>query len=193
MLYILGGAPRSGKTLLSRRILYEKCIPFFPIDSLVGALKESATALYVNHEVPFIPKAENIWKLTKPLFEFFIFNEDQYLLEGDPILPLQVDELVQAKYKVRACFMGFNKQRPEDKLKLLRRYGKGRKDWTNDVSDEQLEFLIPKMVEFSLYLEKECKKYNIPYFDVSEDFNGARDKAFKYLVGGFDGYTPRIV
>jgi ATP-dependent Zn protease len=38
MLYIIGGASRSGKTLLARRAVVEKKIPYFPMDALFGAL-----------------------------------------------------------------------------------------------------------------------------------------------------------
>ena len=182
MLYILGGAPRSGKTTLSRRILREKLIPYFPIDSLVGALKEGAGSPYVNHEVPFIPKAENLWPLTKHLFAYFIWNEDAYLVEGDPILPKQVKELEDDGKKVRACFLGFTKISPLEKLQMLRKYGKGKKDWTNDIADDPLTYVLGKMIEFSQYLEKECAKFGYKYIDVSDDFLGGHDEAFKYLT-----------
>jgi len=37
------------------------------------------------------------------------------------------------------------------------------------------------MIKYSVYLQEECSKYEIPYFDQSEDFTGIIDRAVNYL------------
>ncbi len=41
--------------------------------------------------------------------------------------------------------------------------------------------MIDEMIQFSKYLQEECVKCGIKYFDVSHDFEGVRNAAFEYL------------
>lgn len=38
MLYLLGGAPRTGKSIIARRFVAEKQIPYFCTDALITVL-----------------------------------------------------------------------------------------------------------------------------------------------------------
>ena len=182
MLYILGGAPRSGKTLLSKRMLVEKHIPYFPIDALIGTLTEGLPELEITHKQPFITKSERLWKLTKHLFDFFLINEEEYLIEGDAILPSQVKKLVDEGKNIRACFVGYTKLNPEEKLKSLRKYGDGKKDWTNNQTDETMLLILERTIDYSKYIKGECEKYGIKFFDVSSDFEKVCDQVFDYMT-----------
>jgi hypothetical protein len=181
MLYILGGAPRSGKTLLSRRMLAEKGIAHFPVDALVGMLAYAMPELEVHHSQEFIIKSEKVGKLTKHLFGFFVAQNEPYLLEGDAILPSQVNEFVLEHADTKACFTGYPEITPEQKLRDLREFGEGQKDWTNNESDEALLWMLERAIRFSAYLKKECSLYGIPFFDSSVDFKKAFNDAFAYL------------
>jgi hypothetical protein len=71
MLYVIGGAPRSGKSLLAKRILKEKQISYFPVDAITGTLSRVAPEYGINHDLPFTTKAEKIWKFVESLLEYF--------------------------------------------------------------------------------------------------------------------------
>lgn len=181
MIYILGGASRSGKTLLSRRVVAEKQIPYFPLDALFGGLANGAQQLGVKYEQSFIERAENTWPVAKPLLGFFFHEEHNFLIEGDTILPQQVNELILEGNKVKSCFLGYTELNKEEKLALVRTYHQGVVDWTKDISDEEMLKLVDEMIQFSIYLKIECAKYDIAYFDVSHDFETPRNDAFNYL------------
>lgn len=181
MIYILGGASRSGKTILSRKAVSEKGIPYFPLDALFGGLANGAPQLGVAYEQSFIERAEKMWPVAKPLLGFFFHEEKDFLIEGDSILPSQVYQLVGEGNKIRACFVGYAQLSKEEKLALVRTYHQGESDWTKGISDEEMLKLIQEMIEFSKYLKEECEKYGIQYFDVSHDFEKSREKAFAYL------------
>ncbi len=61
MLYIIGGAARSGKTILTRRLFAEHHVPFFCVDYFVSALGEGSPELGIQGESPTRPKAEALW------------------------------------------------------------------------------------------------------------------------------------
>jgi len=182
MLYILGGVSRSGKSMVARRFVSEKQIPFFCIDFLITPLQE-IPSLDIKHGQPFISKAEKLWPLVKPLLIHLIEKEPNYLIEGDGILPNQVAELQKDfSNNIKACFVGFSEINPQDKFKQVRKLDGNKDDWTKNISDEGLMSYIKDMVEFSKYLKSECNKYDISYFDSSNNFSEYLENVFQYLA-----------
>lgn len=183
MLYIIGGASRSGKTLLARRAVAEKQIPYFPLDALFGALAHGAPEFGVRYEDSLMERPLKMWRLAKHLLNFFPKEEQGYLIEGDSILPSQINELITEQKPIRCCFLGYTELTKDEKLSLVRAHHQGEVDWTRNISDEEMLSLIEEMIQFSTFLKQECTKYGINYFDVSHDFEGTRDAAFAYMFG----------
>ena len=172
MLYILGGAPRTGKTLISSQITKKKGVPCFSTDFLISSLQRGAPEFGIKHGQPFIPKAKRLWKFTEPLMKSFIGNADEYLIEGDGLLPLQA-RAIYREYpdKVRSCFLGFTKINKKDKLALIREYEHLSDEWTSKHSDKEVIAFIDSMVEFSEYLKSECKKHSITFVEVGKNLS----------------------
>ena len=181
MLYVLGGASRSGKTLLARRAVVEKRIPYFPLDALFGGLANGAPELGVAYENSLMERPAKMWPITRPLLDFFFKEEKDFLIEGDSILPSQVNELLKENKPIKSCFLGYTQLDANEKLALVRKYHQGEADWTKEISDEEMLRMIDEMVQFSKYLESECAKFGIKYFDISHDFENSRNAAFDYL------------
>lgn len=181
MLYVIGGTSRSGKTLLARRAVVEKQTPYFPLDALFGALTYGAPQLGVTYESSLLIRPIKIWPVAKHLLNVLLKEERGYLVEGDSILPSQINELTIEKHPVRCCFLGYTEMTKDEKLALIRKYHQGDIDWTRGISDEKMLPMIDEMAQFSKYLRDECAKYKIKYFDVSHDFEGVHNMAFEYL------------
>ena len=181
MLYVIGGASRSGKTLLSRRAVSEKEIPYFPLDALFGALANGAPEFGVRYGDSLMERPAKMWPISKHLFNFFFQEERDFLIEGDSILPSQMNELISSGESIRCCFLGYSELTKDEKLALVRKHHQGDIDWTQEISDKEMSEMIDEMIEFSKFLRKECATYGIRYFDVSHDFEGARNAAFDYL------------
>ena len=112
-----------------------------------------------------------------------IEKEPNYLIEGDGILPNQVAELQKDfSNNIKACFVGFSEINPQDKFKQVRKLDGNKDDWTKNISDEGLMSYIKDMVEFSKYLKSECNKYDISYFDSSNNFSEYLENVFQYLA-----------
>lgn len=183
MLYILGGAPRTGKSILGRKFVSDKQIPFFCIDFLITVLEKGVPQIGIKHGQPFVSKAESLWSMVKPLLMHLVEEEPQYLIEGDGILPKQVAELQKLyPHKIKPCFVGFTEITAFEKLKQLREFGGSQDDWTKKVSDVELLKNVEDMIEYSKYLKEECNKYNISYFDNSFNFQENIQKIFDYLT-----------
>jgi hypothetical protein len=183
MLYVLGGASRSGKTLLARRAVAEKQIPYFPLDALFYSLVHGVPELGVRHDNTLMERPHKMWPLTKPCLDYFLKEERDYLVEGDSILPSQISDLVAEGKPIKCCFVGYTELTKDEKLTLVRQHCQGNADWTKDIPNEEMFPMIDEMIEFSKYLKEECAKYNIPYFDISHSFEEPREQAFEYLFG----------
>lgn len=183
MLYILGGVSRNGKSIIARKLLLQRAIPYLSTDALVTALQEGASNLGIRNGQQFALKAKKIWPIVKSLMEYQIYGDKNYLIEGDAILPSQISELINSHpHKIKVCFVGFSEISPQNKLKKIREYKRGKYDWTEALSDRELLNLIKDMINISKYLKRECQKYNLPYFDSSKNFQEYRKKVFQYFI-----------
>lgn len=167
--------------MLSRRAVSENKIPYFPLDALFGGLVRGAPESGVTYDDSFVERPHKMWSIAKQMLNFFLEEEKNFLVEGDSILPSQINELLQEGKQIRSCFLGYADLTKEEKLALVRKYHQGETDWTRGIPDEEMLRNVEQMIDFSKFLKEECAKYNLEYFDVSHDFEGVRDAAFAYL------------
>lgn len=69
----------------------------------------------------------------------------------------------------------------EEKVKNIRDFP-SYNEWTNNLNDQELLSLAEKLILHSKNIEKSCKKFNIIYFDTSEDFLGTIERAKVCLI-----------
>jgi hypothetical protein len=187
MLYMIGGAPRSGKTILARRMLAEHGLPYFSIDALIASLASAEPLLGLRVSDHPLKRTEAIWPTLRKIVSDAARNGDEFLLEGDVLLPRQVMEFGfghGSHSGIQACFIGYADVDPAKKLRAIRHYAEGRTDWTHELDDVRLLNLIGDLRTFSEYLRHECCHYKIPYFDGSTCFASALRDAEAYLQSG---------
>lgn len=182
MLFMIGGAPRSGKTILAQRMLADYGLPYFPVDALIASLASAEPALGLRVSDPALKRTEVIWPILRKLISDASHSGDELVLEGDVLLPKHVMEFGQGSHPgIKACFIGYADVDPAKKLRAIRQYAAGRTDWTHEIDDVRLLNLIGELRTFSEYLRYECCHYKIPYFDGSRCFARALHDAEAYL------------
>ena len=67
MLYLIGGASRTGKSTLALRLLETRQVPFFCLDYLTSGLEAGVPALGVRHEIPDQRRGELVWPVLRHL------------------------------------------------------------------------------------------------------------------------------
>lgn len=131
----------------------------------------SDTRLYI------VKKAENFFPhLTKMIKVNSVLGVNNYVYEGDIILPKHVDEVAK-DYNVRACFLGFS----HITVDLLKRHI-GNHQWLNELTEEKLHELPKRIMQDSEFFKQECEKYGFKYFDLSLDYDKEYELAFQYLI-----------
>jgi hypothetical protein len=181
MLLIIGGAPRTGKGILARRLLVETHLPYLSLDVLKMGLVHAVPSLGIDPDASSIAVAEQLWPLVRAMAVNMIETGVPYIIEGE-ILPKHVEELDRLHPgEVRACFLGYADIEPDQKLREIREFGGHPNDWTSTSADAEVLELIENAIEFSRHLSDECARLGIAYFDTSHGFLPTLDRAATYL------------
>ncbi len=177
MIYLIGGAVRTGKSALASKILDNNKISVISTDVIVGLMKEFVKPQDdADPRLSIVKKAENFF----PHLENFIklnieLGVKDFVYEGDLILPEHVVELSKS-YEIIACFLGFS-QIDIGQLKIH----KGNHQWIDELEERELGELPNKIIADSKYIEDECSKYGLKYFDLSVDYEKVHEEAYQYL------------
>ena len=183
MLFLIGGAARSGKTLIARRLLSKHRVPYLGIDHLISAFEAGAPELGISTEAPVEERTRVVWPRIEPLLRRLVEAEPAYTVEGGSLWPQGVRTLLDVYGDaVRACFLGFAISTPEIRLRDIRQHGGGVDDWLRDHSDAYVLDLMTEMIAFSRCLRDACRALDLPYFDVSDDFTRQVDKAYRSVA-----------
>ena len=160
---IIAGAARSGKTTLSLK-LGQKGYTHYKMDSIKRGICDIFNLDQHNWKKlsPMIARLMNVMikeNETDTGYEF-----EKYVLDTPHLFPKDVHFIDTSSTIV--IFLGYAYIDPNEQLLMMKKYDKDNY-WTKEYSDEQLLGMIKANIEFSKYLEEECRKLNILYFDTS--------------------------
>jgi len=184
VLYIVGGAPRAGKSILAQRMLEEQKVAYFPTDILMMGLAKAMPELGLRPVDSAQMRAPIMWPILHAMAVTVLQNEEDYLLEGDVFMPAHAVELRERfGAAVRACFIGYTTVDSLTKVSDIRRHAAGKEDWTNECDDAHLLRIVEEFKSLSEQLRIECAEYEVAYFDGSADHLAAIEQAATYLRG----------
>lgn len=176
MIYIIGGAPRTGKSDLARKIVKKNSIPYTSTDLVFHTLKHANPSLGITDLIPHNERSIRFF----PYFKEMVHHADQifanYVIEGDCFFPSQLADIAE-EYKFKACFLGFSSI---DVPTIVNNVG--HHNWIKELSEEQLNELPKQIMELSQRHERECEEYGYAYFDLTENYNERIEKAYNYLM-----------
>lgn len=184
MLYIVGGAPRAGKSILAQRMLDERKVAYFPTDTLMMGLANAMPQLGLKPNDSPSTRAPVMWPILRGMAVKILENGEDYLLEGDVLMPAHAVELRERfGSSVRSCFIGYATVDSLTKVRDIRRHALGKKDWTNACDDAHLLRIVGEFKSLSEQLRIECVKFELAYFDGSADLFDTIEQAAAYLRG----------
>jgi hypothetical protein len=180
MIYIIGGAPRTGKSILAQQISAKLKIGWISTDLLVELLRAknvAGTKSEWNASPEAITTAAE-WFF--PCLERFVWGvasmAESYVIEGVDFLPAQIAQL-SAHYQIRAVFLGCSKM-------TLERFDNfpGRSPGYAFLPEEmrrQFSHDVPLKSEF---VRQEAERFGYPYIDMSDDFHSRLNEAEAVLT-----------
>lgn len=182
MIYIISGASRSGKSLITKILFKKLSIPYLSIDFLMMGFMHGIPSFGINDKMWAHEIGEKLWPILNGMIETMIYNNQDYIFEGEAFIPKYIAEL-ENKFpgKIKACFLGYTKINMHEKIMHVKKYPNHDHDWLVNLEESQIEEHIKNMQWYSQKIEKECLENKIEYFDSSIGFEGSMERVLNYL------------
>lgn len=181
-IYLIGGAPRAGKSTLGQQVAEKLSIGWISTDTLFDIL-----------QVKQVPPIQKEWDASPeaiaasaswfyPCLERFVWGiqslsrSGSYLIEGVDILPAQVLQLSE-QFNIRSLFLG----RSHLTLEQFDKYP-GRSVGYSFLPEEQRKQIVNDVPKWSKFVQSEAEKLNCPYVDMSGSFSQCLVEAEKHLI-----------
>jgi hypothetical protein len=181
-LYLVGGAPRVGKSWLARWLLESDGIPWLPTDVLRTVLRRVLPELDAIDQDPVdaLQLAEVMYPHVEQAAEVCAEEAERFLIEGfelSPSYPARLRAALEGT-AVRSCFLGHGSFSIEDLVGY-----RGPKPQHHGASREELHQAAAWIRRRSHKLRQECADAGVPYVDVGEvGFQAAMVQARSHLL-----------
>ena len=178
MIYLIGGAPRVGKSLLASHFVALKPMPSFSLDFLYS-LKQ-ITNIAEFEQASILEKGRLFYPTFKELLIDVNRRSENCVIDGEVILPEFISELSK-QYEIKCCFLGLS----ETSIETIIEHG-GYFNWPkwklqNGFQDE-VKDLAERTISRSLIIQKEAKKFELLYYDLTPNYTHASRAALQYLI-----------
>jgi len=169
MIYLVGGAPRAGKSILGQRLCTTLKVGWVSTDLLMELLRvQNAAGRKVKWDAaPEAITANAPWFF--PYLERFIWGvnslADHYVIEGVDFLPAQVAQL-STQYPIRAVFLGCSRMT----LEGLNQFP-GRSQVYGSLPEAQRRQIVQDVPRWSAFIRQEAERFGYTYVDMVSDFS----------------------
>jgi 2-phosphoglycerate kinase len=180
MLYIIGGVPRSGKSIIRKKLLKEHQISGISLDVIVDMLYQAMPELDINTAVDRSVMFVRMWPFVEALIKTRLKNSEDFVIEGEYFSPERV-KVFQEDPRCKICFMIYPEISLEEKLQHIRQNAR-KKDWYNKLTDEEFLPFIQTWHERSHMFKGQCEVHKIKYFDNSFNFEDKIEETVKWLL-----------
>jgi 2-phosphoglycerate kinase len=194
MIFLLGGPPRVGKSIISNEIRQKHAVSVISTDTLGAVLEnvlspEAVPDLFVFDKFNKLPMVERVklimkdpaeligyvrkeshvvWKAVEALIRRENDEGRDALIEGVAILPELVCQLEDIPHRV--VFIG--NQGGNHKENIKKSAEENEHDWMRDVSDQYIGAFAMFVKRMSVYIEQEAKKYGFEYIEMDKGLFG---------------------
>ena len=204
MIFLLGGPPRVGKSIISNEIRLKHAVSVVSTDTLGAVLEnvlspESAPDLFVFGRFNKMPMAERVKMITKDpaelinyvrkeshvvwkAVEAFIRRENDegrdVLIEGVAVLPELISQIKDIPHRV--VFIGNQGENHKENIKKFAE--ENEHDWMRNTSDQYIGAFAMFVKRMSTYIEQEAKKYGFEYIEMDKElFENVTEEVMKSL------------
>jgi 2-phosphoglycerate kinase len=211
MIFLLGGPPRVGKSIISNEIRQKYPLSIVSTDTLGAVLEnvlnsEAVPDLFVFNKLNEMPRAKRVkimkdpaelityvrkesyvvWKAVAAFIRKENYEGRDALIEGVAVLPELVNQLEDIPHRV--VFIGNQGENHKDNIKEYSKENKN--DWIRRVSDQFIGAFTIFVNRMSVYIEQEAKKYGFEYIEMDRKLFGDVTEEVIESLGLNDRYPP---
>ena len=185
VIYLVGGAPRVGKSSLAQRMLAIDGIPWLPTDVIRTVVRRVVPEVDSTDQDPVdaAALAEVMYPHIEKAAEVCAEEAGRFLIEGFELAPSYPARLRAAlgETEIRACFLGHGSFTAED----LAGYRGPKPQSELELSPGELRESAGWIRHRSRQLAQECNVLGVPYVDVGQaGFAAAMTQARHLLLAG---------
>lgn len=180
MIYLIGGAPRAGKSILCQQVTSRLKIGWISTDLLMELLRvknnDGIKADWNASPEAIQATAERFF----PYLERFVWGvssmAEGYVIEGVDFLPAQVRQLSK-RYQIRSVFVGCS----EMTLECFDQFP-GRSPGYAFLPEEMRRQIVHDVPLWSEFIRQEANHFGYPYVDMTGDFSSRLQEAEAMLT-----------
>jgi 2-phosphoglycerate kinase len=188
MVYLIGGAPRCGKTILSKKLAAKKKISWISTDSIWSVVSSYTPKDQIGKKFPYrktrlglhdpksllraeITESKTLWPGIKAFIKKLIDSREDCVIEGVHLMPALVNGLKRTKYWNNIKILYLVKEDPR-KIKSGFSRNAAAHDWLSPLlKNPQIREAAAEMVrEKSRYISAEARKYGFKVVVMDDDF-----------------------
>lgn len=209
MIYLLGGPPRCGKTMVAKQLAAKLDVPWITADMLESVISvyvadkdypqlfpknvirektdQSNDTMYDRYSTQeivaaYIQQAQTSWRAIKVIVEHARKFGESVIIDGHQIHPKLINDLMRddTADDIRAAVLIKSNQAA---IIEGAKKNRAKNDWLLQKTKDETTFSkIAEMIKtYGEYLQQEAKNYNIKTFDMDSNFEGKVDEAIVFL------------
>ena len=198
MIYLIGGAPRCGKTILSKKIAAKNRVSWISTDTIRSMVLACTSKAQRDKKFPYeklqseqeaapytdiaknssqkllraeITESRSLWSSTQKMIEHLIDCQENYIIEGVHLMPALVHQLKGTRYwrKIRLIFLV---KLNLEEIKSGFHLNTSSHDWLSSaLKNKPLLEKTARMVQTkSAYIAGQAKRYKFAMIDTGKDF-----------------------
>lgn len=212
MIFLIGGAPRCGKTTIAKKLSKKLSVSWISADTIEGMVKVSTSGekrdklfpknvirrktrqsndiMYSRYSATeiknvYIKQAKSSWKAIFAMVEQEVKEGNSFIIEGHQVHPKLMSLLTTkfGKENIRPLVVTrFNTNTIVDGCLMH----KAKNDWfIQKTNNKEIFYKIAEMIKsYSKFFDKDAKKYNIHTINVDIDFLSQINKIVKLFQEG---------
>ena len=175
MIYLIGGAPRAGKSILCQQVSANVKAGWISTDLIAEVLRVKNEAGVKTEWNATLEAIRRDAEWFYPYLERFVWGvssmAENYMIEGVDFLPAQVAKL-SSQYQIRSVFLG----RSQMDLETLDQFP-GRSPGYSHLPQEMLHQIVRDVPLWSEFIRQEAEQFGYPYFDMVGNFTQCLNEA----------------
>lgn len=207
MIYLIGGAPKCGKTTLAKALARELGVSWISADTIQNIVKVHTPTSDYPEEFPasahrgesnderfskqsaktiiedYTTQAKSSYAALNTLVETYLVDEDDFIIEGYQVTPELVHQIYETfgRESIRAVFLV--KMDPQALVANIHKTTTPN-DWILRRTQKQETFpkIAAMITEYSKMVEKEARTYQLPVVSMDKNFAAQMEKAKKMLL-----------
>jgi hypothetical protein len=169
MIYLVGGAPRSGKSTFAKLLSQKLKISLIETDLLTDIFQENAPEYGLKYDSDYELRKLKFDPILKSLIKYFERNNEDQIIEGDMILVENLEQYLKISKRIKPIFFGFDTIDLETKIQNCIDYP-NYNDWFIGLNKLEQERIIQGLIDWSKKIKEICFEKKINYVDTSNKF-----------------------